>query len=275
MLAGAAHLLSFSGSDTHPANEFIEAYYGGIGENGTVSSSVPASEHSTVTSWGREREADAARNMLTVYPEGPVSNVSDSYDFEYACAEIYGSILRDQILARDGVFVVRPDSGDPEGVVRRGFEILGEKFGSMYNDKGYKLINPKVRLLQGDGIHYESAYSLLASVEHNRWSVDNFACLGEGGGIHQKCDRDTLNMAIKACAVDIDGKWFDVFKDPKGTPNKSSKRGRLAVIQDEFGYRAIQENQLYADNALVPVFKNGVVTRHYTWPEVRARVIAG
>ena len=47
--------------------------------------SIPASEHSTITSWGREGELDAFRNMLKQFPQGLVACVSDSYDIYTAC----------------------------------------------------------------------------------------------------------------------------------------------------------------------------------------------
>ena len=125
-LGGAAHVLSFRSSETPIADEFIEAYYGG---KECQTGSVPAAEHSTVTSWGRDHEVDAYRNMLRQYPTGIVSVVSDSYDYENAVKEIWGTQLRDEVLARDGVVVVRPDSGDPASIVLRSCQWLGEKFG--------------------------------------------------------------------------------------------------------------------------------------------------
>jgi nicotinamide phosphoribosyltransferase len=104
-LGGAAHLLSFKSSDTIIASEFVQAYYGADTE---VMGSVPASEHSTMTTWGRDHEADAYRNMLKKFPKGIVSVVSDSYDYENAVKNVWGIELHDDVLARDGVVVIRP-----------------------------------------------------------------------------------------------------------------------------------------------------------------------
>lgn len=79
---------------------------------------------STVTSWGKDSEADAYRNMLTQYPTGLVAVVSDSYDIWTACDELWGNQLKSQIEKRDGTLVVRPDSGVPHEVVIR-VRILG------------------------------------------------------------------------------------------------------------------------------------------------------
>ena len=72
---------------------------------------------STITSWGRENEADAYRNMLTKFPSGLVAVVSDSYNIWDACKELWGDQLKSQIEKRDGTLVVRPDSGVPHEVV--------------------------------------------------------------------------------------------------------------------------------------------------------------
>jgi len=72
---------------------------------------------STITSWGKENEADAYRNMLTQFPTGLVAVVSDSYDVWHACRDLWGDQLKSQIEKRNGTLVVRPDSGVPHEVV--------------------------------------------------------------------------------------------------------------------------------------------------------------
>merc|ERR1719277_174754 len=92
--------------------------------------SIPASEHSTMTSWGREKEVEAMRNMLTQYPKGIVACVSDSYDIFQACEKYWGTELKDMIMQRDGFLVVRPDSGELPGIVIEVLEKLEGRFGS-------------------------------------------------------------------------------------------------------------------------------------------------
>merc|ERR1740138_583736 len=83
--------------------------------------SIPASEHSTITSWGKDRELDAMRNMLESYPEGLVACVSDSFDIFNACENLWGTELKSLIEKRPeatgGCLVVRPDSGEPTEIV--------------------------------------------------------------------------------------------------------------------------------------------------------------
>lgn len=273
-LGGAAHLLSFRSSDTMIADDFIEAYYPNPGEHKVQMGSVPASEHSTMTTWGREHEVDAYRNMLQQYPTGIVSVVSDSYDYENAVKEIWGKQLHDEVLARNGTLVIRPDSGDPASMVLRSCQWLGDAFGYEENEKGYKVLNKHVRIIQGDGINYDSAYEILATLERQGWSADNIV-LGEGGGALQQVNRDTQRTALKACEVEIDGVWHDVYKDPKTDPGKASKGGDLAVVNVNGTYRTIakpRDIDYTGEDKLVPVFENGKILVRYTFDEIRARV---
>ncbi|MGA2278533.1 MAG: nicotinate phosphoribosyltransferase [Terracidiphilus sp.] len=267
-IGGAAHLLSFKGTDTFIALQLIKKFYGG--ENAGFS--IPASEHSTITSWGREHESDAYSNMLQQYPTGIIACVSDSYDIEKACRELWGNKLRLEVLGRDGMLVVRPDSGDPAPVILRILSILGEAFGTTTNAKGYTVLHPKVRVIQGDGINYESAYEILTALERRGWSIDNLA-LGEGSGALQMVNRDTLKMAIKCSAVKINGQWSDVYKDPATDPGKTSKRGRLALVQTNGQFHTIQKAQALDNDLLRLVWENGSLIERDNWTAIRSRVL--
>lgn len=226
-IGGAAHLIHFRGTDTFPALEYLKDYYyedmGGF--------SIPASEHSTITSWGRDNEADAMANMLEQYPDGMVACVSDSFNIYEACENIWGTKLKDKVLNRDGCLVIRPDSGDPQLVLPAILEILGSKFGYEVNSKGYKVLNPKVRIIQGDGVEYGTLNQLLNVVTQAKWSADNIA-FGSGGGLLQKMNRDTLGFAFKASAIEVDGTIRPVYKDPVTDSGKRSKRGILTLAKD-------------------------------------------
>lgn len=269
-LGGSAHLLSFKASDTMISDDFVEAYYNA---QGIQMGSVPATEHSTMTSWGKDNEAGAVGNMLTAYPKGIVSIVGDSYDYENFVRVIIGGKYKEDILKREGVVVVRPDSGDPATMVLRSCQWLAENFGAEENDKGYKVLNKHVRIIQGDGIEYESAYEILATLERQGWSADNVT-LGEGGGALQRVNRDTERTALKASAIDIDGVWHDVYKDPKSDPAKASKAGHLMVVNVNGNYRTIRKTDgiIYTDDCLKNVFRDGEVKRRHNFEDIRARV---
>jgi len=120
-IGGAAHLVNFEGTDTIPGVIMVQKYY----NKKMAGHSGPASEHSTVTSWGKDRESEACRSLLENFKFGPVSGVSDSYDLYGCCREIWGSQLKELILKRteaNAPFLVRPDSGDPPEVVIKVFK---------------------------------------------------------------------------------------------------------------------------------------------------------
>lgn len=253
-IGGCAHLVNFKGTDTVPAVLIARKYY----QEKMAGFSIPASEHSTITSWGQEHEVDAMRNMLEQYPTGLVACVSDSYDIFKACAEKWGGTLKDKILSRNGTLVVRPDSGNPPDIVCDVLRILADKFGAEENNKGYRVLNPKVRVIQGDGIDFEMVGQILGNMKAVGWSADNIA-FGSGGGLLQKLNRDTLKFAFKCSAAKVVGKWRDVYKDPITDEGKVSKKGRLKLIKYLDGFKTVREEDTPHEGAgvLVPVFLNG------------------
>lgn len=267
-IGGLAHLVNFKGTDTLPALMLARAAYA----EPMAGFSVPAAEHSTITSWGREHEADAYRNMLTQYRTGLVAVVSDSYDVYRACRDLWGGELRDAVLERDGIVVVRPDSGHPPEVVCNILRILGDAFGIYVNDKGYKVLHPKVRVIQGDGIDHAMVRLVLDRMEDDGWSADNIT-FGSGGGLLQKdLTRDTHRFAFKASAIDIDGAWRPVHKEPITDMSKRSKPGRLALVKTDHGFETVLADALDGrDNLLRVVFDNGVMPNVQTLRDVRRR----
>lgn len=216
-LGGMAHLVNFMGTDTLPALDMADVLYG----EEMAGYSIPATEHSTITTWGREFELDAYLNVLKKYPKGLVACVSDSYNIYNACEHLWGGALREEVLAREGTLVVRPDSGDPLQVLPKVLDILGAKFGFTVNQKGYKVLDPHVRVIQGDGINVNSIGPILATLDEHGWSADNIA-FGMGGGLLQQVNRDTFGFALKCCEVIIDGEPRDVVKQPVDDSQKSS-----------------------------------------------------
>jgi len=252
---GAGHLVNFKGTDTMAAVLLCREYY----NEPMAGFSIPASEHSTITSWGLENEFQAFYNMLKQYPTGLVACVSDSRDIFKACRDGWGGLLREMVLSRDGTLVVRPDSGDPLVVLPAVMEILGNAFGTSINSKGYKVLNPHIRVIQGDGVTAESLPGMLDILKKNHWSIDNIA-FGSGGGLLQIMNRDTLSMAFKCSAVfdKIRNEWVDVYKDPITDPHKLSKRGRMVLSKNGHYFsteRWTEERE--ANDFMRTVFKNG------------------
>ena len=262
-IGGAAHLVSFKGTDTVRGLEVVRDYYRG----GIVGFSIPASEHSTITSWGKDGETAAYRNMLQKYPTGLMACVSDSWDVLNACENIWGGALADLVRERAGTVVVRPDSGDPLVVLPQILEILGRKLGETTNAKGYKVLNPKVRVIQGDGITFDTLEPILEAVKRAGYSADNLA-FGSGGGLLQMLNRDTQRFAFKCSAIQIGDEWRDVYKAPATDPTKNSKRGRVELFRTLDGYETAIEGQKGTD-ALRTVFQNGMVMQDESFDSVR------
>lgn len=269
-LGSLAHLINFNGTDTIAGIIAGRNYYG----CNISGYSVPAAEHSTITSWGKENEVEAYRNMLKQFakPGSIVSVVSDSYDIFNACKSLWGGELRQDVIKSGATLVIRPDSGDPATVVLKCLQILSEQFGFTINSKGYKVIN-HVKVLQGDGINYDSIQEILEGIINDGFSADNVA-FGMGGALLQKVDRDTQKWAMKCSAAYINGEWIDVFKDPITDSGKTSKKGRVSLFLDSDGNyysEAINYDSEYIADELQTVFFDGVLTNECTLDDIRKR----
>jgi nicotinamide phosphoribosyltransferase len=273
-IGGAAHLINFLGSDNVAGIVFLQDYYQAKSMPGF---SVPASEHSTITAWGKEHELDAYRNMLQVYPTGLVACVSDSYNIFNACEKLWGEMLKPDIIHRNGTLVIRPDSGDPVIVLTKVLEILGEKFGYETNSKGYRVLPQCVRVIQGDGVNRFTIQNMLYQLsKFHGWSADNLA-FGMGGALLQQLNRDTQKFAFNCSAAQINEKWQPVFKDPITDPGKNSKHGRLALVEVERGEFHTMENvqgaELNNQDRLVTVFENGSILVDDDLYSIRERAV--
>ncbi len=268
-IGGSAHLVNFKGTDTMIALMLLRQYY----KAEMAGFSIPAAEHSTITAWRRELESDAFANMLKQFPDGYVAVVSDSYNIFDACSKLWGEKLKEQVLGRNGTLVVRPDSGYPPEIVLKVIELLGEKFGYTTNTKGYKVMNEKVRVIQGDGVDYVMIDKILSTLKEHGWSADNIA-FGMGGGLLQKLDRDTQKFAFKCSSATVNGEERDVFKQPITDPGKNSKAGRLKVVLTQEGVLTTVSAKSDGTDNLVEVFRNGRILKEYTLDEIRGRVNA-
>lgn len=268
-LGGAAHLINFWGTDTFAGIELLEEYYDGdnVPPLGYPGFSIFALEHSTITSWGKENESKMIGHCIAQNPEGFMACVGDSYDIDNFCAQIVGVDHKEAILARNGVFVVRPDSGDPHVVLPRILNILWEKFGGVVNSKGYKVLDPHVRVIQGDGIDDDSLITILEAIMAAGFSADNLA-FGSGGGLLQKVNRDTQRFAFKCCQVIIDGQAHTVAKSPSTDHTKNSKGGYLKLIKDDGTYKTVDMDGPGID-LLEIVFTNGDLHRDQNLIEIR------
>lgn len=265
-MGSASFLINFWGTDTISGVRYAMYYY----NSDVCGFSIPASEHSTVTIWGRDGEKNAYSNMLKQFPTGAVACVMDSYDPFRAAREYIGSDLRQQIVERDGVFVFRPDSGDPLEVIPVLLNILGNAFGYTENSKGYKVLHKSIRLIWGDGIDQNSIKAILNKMLSLGWSAENIS-FGMGGALLQGVTRDTQKFAMKASAALVNGKWVEIYKDPITDSGKMSKRGIQMYIVNSTKTVDIEEFMAMNDNPDMPVVFNNRLVRRYDFDEVRNR----
>lgn len=280
IISGMGHLTSFTGSETIPAIWAMEEYYGADAEKELIAGTIPATEHSVMCAGGNETELDSYKRLLTeIYPKGFVSIVSDTWDYWRVITE-YLPELKDIIEARDGRFVVRPDSGDPvdiicgtsqfgvhfnnrdsdgfenynrykkffnrtavsESAYKGTYELLWDIFGGTINKSGYKVLNPKIGMIYGDSITLERQKEIYKRLEAKGFAATNLV-LGVGSYTYQFKSRDSLGMAVKSTWCQVNGEGREIFKDPK-TDNgvKKSLKGLIKVEKDENGkYFAINQ----------------------------------
>jgi nicotinamide phosphoribosyltransferase len=273
-LGGSAHLINFMGSDTVYASSFAKKHYNAQKIYGM---SVPATEHSIMTLKGAEGEKEIFDHVLNAYPDGILSCVSDSYNIFNAVGELWGKEFKDKIMQRNGTLVIRPDSGDPVQTLFKVFEILFDRFGFTTNSKGYRVLPKQVRVIQGDGIDYESIQLIYKTLMVKRISAENLL-LGMGGALLQKINRDTKKFALKCSYAEVNGEIVNVQKSPTEMNEqgeliksfKTSKAGRLKLIQTEAGFRTVHEAE-NGEDILETVFENGEIKKTYTFEEIRER----
>ncbi len=270
MLGGIGHLMIFQGSDTMEALVGARKMYNidiaGFG--------IPASEHSTTTIWGRDKELEAYRNMLTQFgkPDAIYANVIDSYNRKKA-VEMISTELQDDIIASGATCVMRPDSGCPINEPIETILQLMKYWGKDYNGKGFKTLPKSIRVIQGDGITIDSIPKILNNLYQNNLSLDNMA-FGMGGGLLQQTNRDVFKFAQKASYAIVNGKGRNVSKDPIGDKSKRSKDGMLYLIKEGDTYKSVNQDEFSLGDIdlLVPFYLNGKLLRDDNLVDIRNRV---
>jgi nicotinamide phosphoribosyltransferase len=280
-IMGAAHALNFMGSDTTIAGLLIQHAYGA--ESMPIFS-IPASEHSTTTSEGRDGEERFVARMFDKYakPGALFATVIDSFDAIYFLREIVPK-FKQRLIDSGATWILRPDSEDPVQMPMQVVRELEKIFGTTVNSKGYKVLN-HVRVIQGDGIDYEQVEEILVQLEAEGYSASNMA-FGMGGGLLRKVDRDTQKFSMKCCAVELDGKeWIDVYKDPSTYDEnwnridketfKTSKRGRLELVRDvntgEYSTVRFEDVNPFTHEVLLEtVYENSELIRDQKWEDMK------
>jgi nicotinamide phosphoribosyltransferase len=241
--SGMGHLTSFFGSDSLPAIYGARKYYG---EEGFIAGSVNATEHSVMCAGTKDDEVGTFRRLLTeTYPTGILSVVSDTWDLWKVCTE-HVVTLKEEILARDGKLVIRPDSGNPVDILcgkefgggmlkadwmpqpedKGVIELLWDVFGGTINEQGYKVLDSHIGAIYGDSITIDRANEICERLEAKGFASTNVV-LGVGSFTYQYNTRDTFGFAMKATYVEVK-EHFRTVKDENGNYTHSEEivRGR-------------------------------------------------
>jgi nicotinamide phosphoribosyltransferase len=303
--SGLGHLTSFYGTDSLPAIHGARKYYGA---EGFVAGSVPATEHSVMCAGGKEDEIDTFRRLLATYPKGIISVVSDTWDLWKVCTE-HVVTLKEEILARDGKLVIRPDSGDPVDIlcgkivwVNKGefdfnksrisglnpddkgvIELLWDVFGGTVNAQGYKVLDPHIGAIYGDSITIDRANEICTRLEAKGFASTNVV-LGVGSFTYQYNTRDTFGFAMKATYVEVNKPKFEgdfnpegreIFKDPITDDGTKKSATGLLCVEDHDGKIGLYDKVSWntEDTGLLQtIYCNGIFHNSITLNEIRTKL---
>lgn len=298
--ASSAWLTSFSGTATIPAVKYIERYYNENNSENNFATNAISTEHSVMAAdfaiTGDEREM-VKRLLTEVYPNASFSMVSDTYDYWRMVTEIIPS-LKDEILNHNGKLLIRPDSGDIIDISVKTVEALWDIFGGTINTKGYKVLDPHIGVVYGDGVTPRRAATIYKKLSMLGFAANNivfgagsfsFTCYEDSNGMFHAYTRDIFSVAIKATAGIVNGEYIPIFKDPKtdresGFSFKKSQRGCCNVWQNKetglFEFVDGIDPTKYTDeewhktypSAYMLYFKDGKMVHEQSLREIRNRL---
>jgi nicotinamide phosphoribosyltransferase len=294
--SGLGHLTSFSGSDSLPAIFGARKFYN---ETEFVAGSVNATEHSVMCAGSKEDEIGTFRNLMETYPTGILSIVSDTWDLWKVCTE-HLVTLKEEILARDGKVVIRPDSGDPVDIIcgtedytrsklsyedvkdmpaahpsaKGVIELLWDVFGGTINEQGYKVLDPHIGAIYGDSITLDRAEQIFTRLEAKGFASTNIV-LGVGSFTYQYNTRDTFGFAMKATYVEVNGEGREIFKDPITDDGVKKSAKGLLCVEDNNGQIALYDRVSKATEhtgLLQTIYLNGQFENQTTLTAIRAKL---
>jgi len=292
--SSSGHLLSFVGTDSVAAIDYLENYYGADADTDLIGCSVPATEHSVMCMGTQENEVDTFKRLITeLYPTGIISIVSDTWDF-WEVITGHAVKLKDAIMNRQpnalglNKVVFRPDSGCPIKIItgdddapegtsehKGAVQCLWEIFGGTETKLGYKLLDEHVGLIYGDSITLERAQKILQRLKDKGFASTNIV-FGVGSYTYQYNTRDTFGFAMKATYGEIDGEGREIFKDPATDDGiKKSAKGLLSVIGESGNYALVdQVTRKHQDDhcQMKTVFLDGKMVNQDSLSVIRERI---
>lgn len=255
--SGFAHLSQFIGTDTLPAMDYAQDYYGATDEE-LIAISVPATEHAVATSnilfleEGRKSKPgcgefntrlDAEQNFMydlitRKFPTGIVSYVADSFDFWAVLTDILPA-LKDTILAREasavapGKLVIRPDSGDPVEVV------CGR---------------PAIRIKAGEQVSMEDQ---LANILND----DRHTKTEEDWSTELVFDGEKYYTADVSWVEECDGEVFCEIQSWAVHERTSEEKGAIEVLWETFGGTITDKGYKLLDSHIGLIYGDSITTK--------------
>lgn len=298
VLSGIGHLSSFRGTDILQAPVALNRYYTKHGFNpdgapldelehdsGTLGASVVASEHSVMESYGLD-EYETYRQLIKNNPTGVLSLVSDTYDYWHVVEDVLPS-LHDEIMARDGKLVIRPDSFEKPAIeLVESLQSLWGTFGGTINSKGYKVLDSHVGLLHGEGVTPKTVGDFMETIADAGFSTENIV-FGVGAYVYSSLvSRDSFSQAMKAQLVVINGKEKQIYKAPHDShyPKsyesklKTSLVGGVSVHRDKNGKLfaidglSLDDISKDSDNEMHIIFKDGKLLNQENIHNIRQKL---
>jgi nicotinamide phosphoribosyltransferase len=298
MSSGLGHATSFKGSDSLPVIAAAREFYPDPSSSDMIVGSVNATEHSVMCSGGEMDEVGTFRRLLEVYPTGILSIVSDTWDL-WRVLTRHVVELKENILARDGKLVIRPDSGNPADILcgynslddydlkerqvsvdpshpstKGVVELLWDTFGGTINSKGYKVLNEKVGAIYGDAITIARADEICRRLALKGFATGNVV-LGVGSFTYQFNTRDTFGFAMKATYVEVAGVGRAISKNPATDSGVKKSATGLLQVRRENGQLVLEDNVGWdreSTGELLPLYENGNFLRRTSLGEVRRKI---
>lgn len=286
----ASWLLSFNKTSTIPALPYLDDYYDAKCAEHKIGIGAVSTEHSVMAANFAidGDEITFVKRMLTeIYPNTSFSMVSDTYDYWNMVNNIIPA-CKEEILAHNGKLLIRPDSGDMIAISIGTIQKLWDTFGGTINEAGYKVLDPHIGLIYGDGCTLNRVEQIYESLEKLGFASTNvvfgvgafcFHALFSPDNKITVLTRDTWGMAMKATYGVFGGKEVPIYKDPKtdkGGLKKSQKGCCRVTFNPTFNSYTCEDGfKEWVDDdktILRPVYKNGKLINKMTFQEVRANL---
>jgi nicotinamide phosphoribosyltransferase len=288
----SAWLLSANKTSSIPALPYIDKYYDADCSFNHIGIGAVSTEHSVMGANyaldGDERTF-VKRLLTELYPNSSFSMVSDTYDYWNMVQNIIPS-LKDEILAHNGKLLIRPDSGDQYETVVNTVLSLWDNFGGSLNTKGYKVLDPHIGVILGDGCTQNVVKKIWKELDRLGFAANNvifgigafcFTAIFEGDKMIVNT-RDTWGVAMKATYGVFGDKELMIYKDPKtDTDNlKKSHKGLVFVERDGDNFKytdglLLNEYNKYAathESAFRTVFVDGKMYNRESFTTIRERL---